>query len=384
MQYVTQLLAPHVGYTQAALQYLMALHTAGYRDFHLTPVGQGVSWSAMPTWTAPLATIRPATDTSFDLAIIHHTPDAVTSPQLRRGVRRNVALTVTETDRVPGHVATALNQLDAVIVPTWWNRDVLLESGVTVPIYVLPHTQGAYWWAGAAPLAQSQPYVFYYVGAWNKRKNPEGVLRAYLRAFPRPSSEVALAMKLSGNEAVRGLIAAIIEREGSSPDRLKQDIWVYSSLADGGGLWDDRKLSWFHDLGGCYVSAHRGEGFGLGSFQAALRGRPVIYTDWSAPIEYLSLEAGDIPVPARLVEVGDLGGSNPYFTDLAQPLRWAEPDMAALIAAMRKAARERRVRGPRAVESMRENYSWEAIGPRFVELIERLESGEWCATSSPV
>ena len=72
----------------------------------------------------------------------------------------------------------------------------------------------------------------------------------------------------------------------------------------------------------CYVSLTRGEGFGLPTLEAAACGVPVIATDWSAHVEYLSVGKWTrVNKTLSAVPKSRVDGS--IFVDGA---RWAEPD----------------------------------------------------------
>ena len=374
MLYVGSFSNPAEGYAQAALQYVMALQQTGYQNFRLWPVQGMVNYRLLPPWCEPLSVARREQPDVNDLAIIHYTPDAIVHPTLRRGLKKNVALTVTETTHLPKWVVDRMNEtLDGVIVPTEWNRKVLEDSGITKPLYVLPHTQGEYFKqavaAHAANRSPDDPWTFYYIGTWTPRKNPEAVLRGYLRAFPDPrASNTRLVMKISRNSAVMDLIASIVTEETGSAIRLEQDINIFADF------WNDDQIAWLHAIGDCYVSAHYGEGWGIGTFQSALSGKRQISTRWSAPVEYLPAEMADW-VDYDMVDVAPLGFNVMFYNTgkFDAPLLCAKPRMGSLVAAYRKSAEERLPVDPEHVQHLWDTYGWKAVGDRFVELLDKLK-----------
>ena len=78
------------------------------------------------------------------------------------------------------------------------------------------------------------------------------------------------------------------------------------------------------------ISLHRSEGFGLTLAEAMLRGLPVIATNWSGNVDFLTGDTG-IPVPYRLVPAQD-----PQGTYQHPDLRWADADIDAAAAALRR------------------------------------------------
>src|SRR5690606_35061560 len=90
-----------------------------------------------------------------------------------------------------------------------------------------------------------------------------------------------------------------------------------------------------HALGDCYVSLSHGEGWGLGAFDAAGLGKPVITAAWSAAPDYLA--PGGVPwpgaIPHRLASAPSFPPSQPKFFPSQ---RWAQPDLDGAAALMRR------------------------------------------------
>jgi glycosyltransferase involved in cell wall biosynthesis len=368
-----------VGYTQAALQYLMSLKTAGYNNFQLSLTHGMANWRMTPPWTEPLSIVRHTTENHNNVAVIHWLPEFLTQPVFMRGKKLNIGLTVPEADRVPAWLIEKFNTtLNGFIVPTAWQRDVLMQSGLKLPCEVLPHTQGAYFWQQVEAIRSqmdktNEPYTFYYVGTWVKRKNPIAVLRAYLKAFPVARPDVRLVMKISRHKGATDFIRALVGQY-STADRLEQDIQIFDEF------FTDDQLAWLHAAGDCYVTAHKSEGWGIGSFQAALVGNRVISTDWSAPVSYLQPVATggvDLMVPYSMTPV-DVDSTSTSFMfaspdESDQPM-WAAIDEDALVEAYRTAARTRVYRTPEATARLRYDYGWTNVGKQFKLYLERLEN----------
>ena len=74
----------------------------------------------------------------FNYNIIHSTPefwDKYIDPRVK-----NIGYTVFETTKLhPDWIKYINNSVDKVLVPCGWNVDVFKDSGVTVPIGVVPH-----------------------------------------------------------------------------------------------------------------------------------------------------------------------------------------------------------------------------------------------------
>lgn len=368
-----------VGYTQAALQYLMSLKTAGYNNFQLSLTHGMANWRMTPPWTEPLSFVRNTGEDHNNVAIIHWLPEFLTNRVMLRGKKLNIGLTVPEADRVPAWLTTKFNEtLNGLIVPTDWQRQVLIQSGMTIPCEVIPHTQGDYFWKEVEAIRagidkSNAPYTFYYVGTWVSRKNPLAVLRAYLKAFPVARPDVRLVMKVSRHRGAMDFIRALVAQYAHT-DRFDQDIQIFDEF------FTDAQLAWLHAVGDCYVSAHKSEGWGIGSFQAALVGNRVISTDWSAPTSYLQrVETGgvDLLVPCTTTPVDvDASSTSFMFSEPDETKRpcWAAIDENALVDAYRTAAATRVQRSPEHTEQLRQTYGWATVGKQFKTYIENLEA----------
>ena len=217
-------------------------------------------------------------------------------PQIREAIGDDGPLiwqTVWETDRLPTHWVPLLNDVDRVIVPTEWNRDVFIASGVTTPVVVVPHVvcdpvPGD----GGKPLElPDELVVFYSIARWVYRKNAAMDVKAFLEAFTI-DDPVALVLKtptFTGFEVSKDWVrdsplanttmleVARIIRSYPRPPLVRIEI----------GDWTDARLAGLHTRGDCFTSMTHGEGWHIGAFDAAAYGNPVVMTRWGGQLAYL-------------------------------------------------------------------------------------------------
>ena len=350
------------GYMQAGLNYIKALQTQNV-DFILRPLGSGLAWGMMPEWIQSSSSYFVSTTMDESINLIHLQPAQLCEAPLNPKAL-NIGLTTFETTFIPAWIAKRLNTLyQGFIVPSAHNANALLDSGITIPIFVVEHAIGEWWWTAPPPsrLENEDTYIFGYVGAWNYRKNPEALVKAYLKAFPTPMEDAALFIKTAGDVGINSYFSYCLDGE------TRPDIWFYNEI------WGESQIQWAHGLFDCYVSAHRGEGFGLGLAQAALLGKPVIYTDYSAPTEWLAGKEGHIPVSYTESNVVGMDASQtPHFQKASQDLKWADPDEDALVEAFRTAYAQRPKTSSTETTELRNRFSWEHIGSCLVDSIESL------------
>jgi len=230
-----------------------------------------------------------------DTIVVHSTP--LWHEQLRTAAsgRRLIAYTTWETDRLPQGVVDLLNRYQRVVVPSQFNAGVFEDSGVTVPLAVVPHIAHR---APAKPHRSAptaaRPFVFYVIATWTSRKAVADTVEAFVRAFDE-NDPVALVVHTSAED----LVAQYRINHGSQPStRHGGSSWMAMAEAIAGRkrlpeirLSSERRsaaeVANLHRSGDCFVSLSRGEGFGLGAFEAGSYGNPAVVTGWGGQLEYL-------------------------------------------------------------------------------------------------
>ena len=345
------------GYAVAAKAYLRLLAEAGV-PVTWTPMVSGRrryrAWAGT-TWPEPdLQPLcnRPLT---HDTMLIHTVPEYY--PQwiaaARVSGRRVLGYTVWELERLPDHWPAILNQLDGVLVPCRWNVDTFRASGVTVPIHVVPHVSQFEALPKASPAAHAplaarlggsrgdRAFIFSTIATWSARKAPELVVEAFLNAFTA-DDPVTLVVKTSRNDVTRARRRwwAGFRMRYPSP---RKAVRVLAGrfpraprivcIADE-ALSDDEMLA-LHERGDCFVSLARTEGWGLGAFEAARLGTPVVMTGYGGQLDFLD------PALSQLLDYEMVPVNEPMWRRNYRPAdRWAEPSLRQAIAHMHAIARD--------------------------------------------
>jgi glycosyltransferase involved in cell wall biosynthesis len=355
------------GYGEAARRYMLALARAGVPltwtpliggapgKLYYRPTGaRGVGDTELdPICNRPL---------DYDTVVVHTVPEYFPQWRDREAGKRLVGYTVWETDRLPAHWPPLLQQLDHLLVPTQWNRDVFARSGVRVPISVVPHLPPVAR-RGAPPAVDRSDgdFVFRTCGDWTRRKAVDRTIEAYLLAFTA-DDPVRLVVKTSARDrsTVHGrfslsrttasLVAAQRRRHRHRrPARVEV---IAGHIPD----WGMEALA---ERADCYVSLFRGEAWGLDVFDAAIAGKPVVVTGFGGPREYLPPDLA-LFVDHRLVPVDDPAGRPSYTPDQ----HWAEPDVEHGARLMREVFEGRttaRDRATRLAELLRRRYDPDSI-----------------------
>ena len=342
------------GYAVAAKSYVRALIDAKVA-LTWTPMlpGRGMYEAQdTPTWSCPkLATVcNRALD--YDTVLIHTVPEYYPDwiERERAAGRRVFGYTVWELESLPSHWPAILNRLSGVLVPCAWNATVFRRSGVRVPIHVVPHLSQFEEWSTQAPAGTGElqarlgaaalsgdRFIFYTIGYWSHRKAPYLALKAYWQAFTA-DDPVLMVVKTSTRDITRwhrpwrqgfrlrhpgpGQAAAELAAEHARP------VAPYQIVAD--ESWSDAAMLALHERGDCFVSLARTEGWGLGAFEAARLGKPVVTTGYGGQLAYLP------PDLAWLVEYDMVPVYEPTWRSSYKPGdRWAAPSVAHAAAVLR-------------------------------------------------
>jgi glycosyltransferase involved in cell wall biosynthesis len=273
--------------------------------------------------------------------VIAHTPPEFWPRGFERG-KRNVGCTAWETDRIPAHWLALLRTADRIVVPSRSNRETFLRSGIDRPVFAVPHIRRHRWCeyspseiqAAREDLRIARDHrVFYTINAWDPRKSLVEVIRAFAHAFDADDAVTLLiktakigvdAGPLYAQRPTRDLATLAITRVAQALGRSPPNVVLHDEELDGDGI------DLIHALGDVYVSLSCGEGWGLGAFEAATFGKPVIMTGWGGQTDFLG-ETWPGCVPFRFTPAPLWPPHQPSFFPSQ---RWAEahlPSAAKLL-----------------------------------------------------
>lgn len=183
-----------------------------------------------------------------------------------------IAYSMFESTKIPNEWVMILNKhFDAVAVPDTFLIDVYKNSGVKIPIFIVPLALNLKPML-EQPLKKDQhsPMVFGNLAACNDRKNQLLLVRAFAKAFGN-NPNVRLRINCRGGEQeVSNAITREIVQQGLTNVEFTQF-----------ALNRAEYLKLFQEID-CYVSISKSEGFSIQPREAMALGIPVISTDNSA------------------------------------------------------------------------------------------------------
>ncbi len=306
----------------------------------------------------------------YDVVVAHTVPEYYPLIAEREQGKTIVGSTVWETSKVPAHWPALLSMPDHLIVPCVWNREVFRGAGIISPIDVVPHPLRTESVPPRRPIAgvRDGDMMFYTIGTWTPRKALDLTIEAFMRAF-RADDPVVLVVKTTSHDLSAGFPArffastarrlAAIARRHRTPARVRL---VTEQLSN-------EQMLALHARGDCFVSLCRSEGWGLGAYDAAGYGTPVVITGYGGHLDYLPRDYPYL-VNHEIVPVHDSRGRRSYSADQ----RWAEPDVDHGAHLMRDVFEQRdtaRAVGMQLGRSIRHDFSADAVSRRLVESLNR-------------
>lgn len=213
--------AESTGFGRAAREHARALANAG-SDFTARSVllGSDGVVDVVPRDREASFLRRRLRRTNRHDTLIVHTPPPRFSLFRERGVR-NIGVTAWETPEPPKSFGRELDSMDALWVPSTFSREALARL-TPRPIVVVPHPV-------AVPAAgdgdsrelagvPNDCFVFLGVLEWAERKNPVGLVNAFVKAFSG-RRDVVLLLKLSFRYGVPApcVVARVEKLRGSRP-----------------------------------------------------------------------------------------------------------------------------------------------------------------------
>lgn len=343
------------GYSQVSRQSVLALDRIGL-TVRTEPVDRGTPETEMHGGErTSLARLTKTPVSPDSILVVHLQPDAYPAAQERFPHRKRIGFTAWETDRIPGEWVEACNGMDAMIVPSRFNREVFARSGVRAPIFVARH--------GVDPscfypsperfdLGEDLPgFRFMSIGTWQHRKGTDLLLEAFFREFSI-RDDVCLILKTSGVPTRHAW-----EQIHTVRDHLQlhhEPAPVYITAAD---MTVDQLRALYHTAS-CFVLPSRGEGAGLPFLEAAAQGIPSIAPRWGGQADFLTRENAFL-IDGDLVPVDAEKAAFHWFR---AGMYWFQPDLAHLVRLMRWVVThpdEARRRGERARADVIPDWTWE-------------------------
>ncbi len=307
----------------------------------------------------------------YKIKILHTTPDQY-AKYMERG-KFHIGHFFWETDRVPDQFAQGLKLMDEIWTGSKANEEAIRAAGVKTPIKIFPQaTETNRNWPDKYGIDGFDGYLFYSIFEWIERKNPEALLAAYFEEFQNGENVGLLIKTYFGNFTM-----ARKKHIRSAVENLKRRMQLknYPPLFLYLDLMDRHQVMRVHQTGDCFVSAHRGEGWGVPQVEAMLAGKPVISTGYGGVHEYLSPDSDAILLPYEMEAVRGMNHSSFWYT---ADQNWAKVDHQALREALRWAYKHRNTKAPLMGRTGRETatelFNFDVVGKAMADRLAEIEA----------
>lgn len=277
----------------------------------------------------------------------------------------NIGFTMFETSRIPNSWVENCNQMDAIFVPSTWNKRVFEKSGVKVPVFVVsPGIEVK----EAKPTQPKDMFSFYSIFQWTPRKSPSELIRAYWGAFTG-NDRVELVLKTYRRSTERSEQNAIAKAIGNLRNEVK--LSHYPKVRVIGNLLTKEEMAKLHYKSHCFVLPHKAEGLGLPHLEAMSFGKPVIATGYSGNMEFMN-ETNSYPINYTLTPVFGMNWFQPWYEG---DMLWAEPDLQDLMEKMKFVYNnydQALQVGHQARSYLQQNFSWKSKGKHLLSVVKDL------------
>jgi hypothetical protein len=273
--------------------------------------------------------------------------------------RFKIGFTMLEVDGLPKEWVRQANCMDEVWVPSAFNVQTFRDSGVTVPINIVPlGVDPAYFSPKIRTERIADTFTFLSVFEWGERKAPELLLKAFSDEF-------------GAHEPVQ----LLCKTNNFDPGfKIKDEIEKLNLSRDGGRIviaenqiLQQYELGVLYRAADCFVLPTRGEGWGMPILEAMACGLPVIATDWSSQVDFMTKENS---LPLEVEKLIPAVAKCPYY----EGFRWAQPSYEHLRFLMRWVFENREQAaaiGQQAARDALNYWTWEHSGRKINSLISR-------------
>tara|TARA_R100001509_G_scaffold165380_1_gene146747 strand:+ start:7838 stop:9112 length:1275 start_codon:yes stop_codon:yes gene_type:complete len=302
------------GYGEHARFVFRALEQIPGIDVYINPLSWGTT-----SWVSDANSERGAIDENIrkNVLYVQNCKNASVEPQydvqihvgipneFQKKAKYSVCVTAgIETDKVhPKWIANIASGIDKIIVPSEHAKSGFVSTeyqfqqqdgqaitlGCRAPVEVVPYPVKDLK-SDPIDVQFEHDFNFLTVAMWGKRKNLENTIKWFVEEFREEEVGLILKTNLSRNSTPdRELSKASISSILSNMGERKCKVYLLH-----GELSEEQLHSLYeHPKVKAYVTATHGEGFGLPLFEAAYSGLPIVATDWSGHLDFLTAEVKD-------------------------------------------------------------------------------------------
>lgn len=306
----------------------------------------------------------------YKVKLMHVTPNVY--PSFYEIGKYHIGRVIWETDKLPEDFAKNAQMCDEIWTASEYNKQSIIKAGVTKPIYVIPEAIMEQPLDISPYMVASSGFKFYSMFEWTERKNPSALLEAYWSEFDK-KDDVSLTIKTyvdnfrpEKKEEIENIVKSIKKRIGKTEFA---PLYLFTNLMD------RHQIYRFHKTFDCFVSTHRGEGWGVPQMEAMMMEKPIISTNCGGIHDYLSNNEAYLLDYSLIKLQGNTRNQQWYTSDQ----NWADVDVSDVRVAMRyvyEHQKEAKNVGKNARKFVMKNFEVGVVGKimkdRLLKIYEKL------------
>ena len=285
-------------------------------------------------------------------------------PRYRRppGKAKYFGLCVFETINPPTEWIPQMNNMDAIITASQFNKSIFESHGIKCPVHLIPHCfdEELFNRETKSPGRYSQT-TFISVGAWKVRKNWETLIKAWYQAFEQRHN-VCLLIKTDKPQELKSLVQHI---KSTSKWRSKATAPIY---CENEPVCDFEDIPKILRKGDIYISASLGEGFGISGLHAMALGIPVITTRFGGALEYAKPDLCTYLEPQKYRNIPVMDGI-PQLSNCIWPYLTVD-EISNKMRQVMYEVKDRETKAEKAYKYVHEKFTYQSIGPKLLETLE--------------
>ena len=353
----------YTGYGAAARNTIAALNSAGVDittekiDFIADKIDTG--------WMGGLAEAFVDRPLNYKIKIIELTAEHY--PTYIEKDKYNIGVLFWETDRIPAKWVKPMNMMNEFWVFSEPTAEVFRKSGITSKLTVFPQCMDYSYYKNVTPYDLKGEYKFYSIFQWTERKNPKALIQAFLKAFPY-NDKVRLFIKAYRSNFTKAEFVAIREDAARWRKEITDSPFPQIDLIT--NMLSNNDIIRLHQSCDCFVSAHRGEGWGMPQMEALALGKPVISTGYGGIHDWLTNKEAFL-APFKMVQVKGMEWIPWYTPDQL----WADVSSHYLIDRMQyvyKNQKEAKKMGELAKIKTESMFDYHVVGPQMRKRLEEI------------
>jgi glycosyltransferase involved in cell wall biosynthesis len=219
-----------------------------------------------------------------------------------------------------------------------------------------------------------EDFAFLFVGHWlpgsfgEDRKNVGGLIRTFYESFKGKANAPALILKTSGGTISVMDREEILKKIGEIKASVDTKVLPNVYIAYGDFTEEEMNSLYTHPKVKAHVSFTRGEGYGRPLAEAALTGKPILASNWSGQLDFLSAETS-ILLPGKLTPIH---ASAQWKGVLNEGSEWFAVDYGAAIGYMKDVFKNYKTyleKSRKTYHHMKTNFSFEKMKEKIDSIL---------------